>query len=170
MKDSLTNLASAPLLFEELRREIARATRRQESISLIRLLPEIETVSELHSANLLGYPNGREILLFSQSLDHITREEDICARMGEIEFLTSMNTSKFDIDAFISRLVVDWKSELERDRSRSRATERAIKSKIESALPSIYLQYSVVQLNPGESALDILNRLDMLPLRRTQVS
>jgi GGDEF domain-containing protein len=162
LRDSLTNLVSAPFLYEELRRELARVKRRGESIFLIRLILVINSGRNVEHSLSKRPSSAREILLFSHSLTHVTREEDICARMGEVEFLCSMNTSNFQVEAFVERLIQEWKAEIARE------TKRFTYSGSRDG--ELRLSYSGVKSLNAETVLELLDRLDRAPLETIHVT
>jgi GGDEF domain-containing protein len=152
LKDSLTDLASPPLLFEALKRELARAERRGEVISLVRFLlvaPEESAadVAKVKTSESINDTYQREILLFGRSLSSLTRGEDLCARMGHVEFLCSLNVNHFRVDEFVRRIFIDWQRDVKHDQEDSPQCE-------------LELHYSSLASSTQESVLDFLNRLD----------
>lgn len=160
LKDALTNLASPPLLYEELRRELARAKRSGIGFCAVKMIlicdsnqcspavvPEFQERRDIQFSSL----SDREILVFSQTLSKETRGEDICARMGGGEFLVLLQDFSPSHVLFIDRLVRQW--------TRRRALDQRL---IGVAAPR--LQFSIAYSGAGDSSLDFLNRLDMEPV------
>ncbi len=155
MRDSLTNLAAPPLFYEELRREIAKKSRSGEGLQVLRIqLNEIqvsqgvpkdnspinfEKNSDFNSATMPDFEHDREILKFAQILSSSTRGDDVCARMGQKEFLVLFSGGALDIKIFITRIVTQWSK-----RKRNH----------------ILVSSSLLACSK-ESPLDFLNRLDL---------
>lgn len=159
LKDALTNLASPTLLYEELRRELARAKRSGIGFCALKIIltrepnqSSVPTVSEYGEYRdfQISSISEREILVFSQSLSRETRGEDICARMGRGEFLVLLQDYSPSHVLFINRLVGQW--------TRRRTLDRRLNDVIKPRL-----EFSIAYSISGESSLDLLNRLDMEP-------
>jgi GGDEF domain-containing protein len=138
MKDSLTNLAAPPLLYEELRREIAKRKRSGTEIQILRLVLQKvgdEPVSESDSVG--------DLLELAQILASSTRGHDVCARMGEYEFLILFTGEEFSVPSFVVRLSGQWRLKHHRH----------------------ILATSFVSSHASETGLAILNRLDLENLR-----
>lgn len=160
LKDALTNLASPTLLYEELRRELSRAKRNGVGLCAMKIMIGLSNKSHVISgshaqAAKLGDQMrhsifDREILGFTQSLSHETRGEDICARMGKVEFLVLLPAFHTSQAHFVERLLRRW------DRQRSLDTRLRGFTR-----PS--LEFSFVLSSADETSLALLNRLDMEP-------
>jgi hypothetical protein len=156
LKDSLTNLAVPAFLYVELKRELARATRNGNFISGVKIIlkasPELGNYLAGDSTSI----NEREILLFAQSLQHETRGEDICARMGEAEFLVLLIGYQASNKVFLERLLGHWKIKRTKD----------FKLK---AIPLPIFNFSFAHSHSEESSLDFLNRLDLAALHSDSI-
>ena len=153
LRDSLTQLAAPTLLYEELRRELARAAREGYPISLVRFVfasPD----------RLLGNSDGDplwnfedEVLRFAHVLTRLSRGEDVCARMGELEFVCIIRGIDEAPQCFISRILYAWREEnLFQDTRKT--VDRA------------RLEISSLASKDGEGSLDILARLDQVPTKQ----
>lgn len=161
LKDALTNLASPTLLYEELRRELSRAKRNGAGLCAMKIMIGLSNKSQVVSeqdaeAAKLGDRMrqsifDREILGFTQSLSHETRGEDICARMGKVEFLVLLPAFHSAQEHFVERLLHRWDRQRSLD-ARLRGFTR----------PS--LEFSFVVSSADEASLALLNRLDMEPI------
>jgi diguanylate cyclase (GGDEF)-like protein len=151
IRDSLTHLVAPSLFYEELRRELSRATRAQEPISVIRfVLAQID--ASLHEGDFASYPEfERHVVSFAQLLTIYSRDEDVCARMGELEFVCILHGAEEASQSFVSRISSHW----HKMETSANAVTVDILVRLEAA--------SLVS-NFGESALDLLNRLDFVPL------
>lgn len=149
IRDSLTQLAAPTLFYEELRRELARANRGQESICLVRfvLQPTKITfnVDESNSDSLYE----EVILSFAHTLTRLCREEDLCARLGELEFVSILHGAELAALRLIARISESWREDLARRRTAM-------------DLDSILLATSSVVSRPMESSLELLDRLDFV--------
>lgn len=149
IRDSLTQLAAPTLFYEELRRELARANRGQESICLVRfvLQPTKITfnVDESNSDSLYE----EAILSFAHTLTRLCREEDLCARLGELEFVSILHGAELAALRLIARISESWREDLARRRTAM-------------DLDSILLATSSVVSRPMESSLELLDRLDFV--------
>lgn len=144
LRDSLTHLASPGLFYEELRREVSRARRSGELISLARfvLRPKVgEYVGSLSRECQI------EVLSFSRTLRRLTRAEDMCSRIGNVEFLVLLRGNDSVASHLIERVALAWRGDL-----------------ANHAGPDfpcgVILENSQLQLSIDESALEFLNRLD----------
>jgi GGDEF domain-containing protein len=130
LHDSLTHLAAPPYFYENLRRELASIEREKTRLSLIKFLitsnDSQRTDSEYESA----------ILSFAEVLKASIRSEDLCARLGRLEF------------TLVLRGAVDVAESL---------AERVLKAWAED---NFLCQFSTIAVKSGESSLEILNRLD----------
>lgn len=144
LRDSLTHLASPGLFYEELRREISRARRSGDQISLARFVLR---------ANLPEFVGVRprefdiEILSFSQTLSRLTRAEDMCSRIGDLEFLVLLRGNDLVAVQLIERVALAWMGDL--------AEHAGTDYQGRVALEDSHLQHIA-----DESALEFLNRLD----------
>jgi GGDEF domain-containing protein len=152
LRDSLTRLAAPPRFYEDLCRELSRSARSGDSVSLIRFVltiaddipaPHIGNVRSLHEIGILH---------FSETLIRLSRGEDLCARIGEYEFVILLRGSDSVARSFIERVMKNWLSAGE-----VTGLDR----------PSSYPDFSSSHLSSqvGENALDFLNRLDRRPLK-----
>lgn len=150
LKDSLTHLAAPTLLYEELRRELARAVRCGEPISLIRfvLSPSIASDSISSGRDVNGSSKYEtEIITFSHCLALQSRDEDICARMGEREFLSLLRGGLVAAERLSLRIFESWRDGLE-------------KRKTSCGEDLLNLSIYLAQAEKGETSLTLLNRLD----------
>jgi GGDEF domain-containing protein len=148
IRDSLTQLAAPTLLYEELRRELARAKREDQSISLIRFLL-VPSLSHRHDSEVALYSEFEgQVINFAQTLTQLSRGEDICARMGELEFVCVLHGLEVASGNFISRISLRW---------REGQSQRAPMQKGSN----LSLESASLESRPSESALDFLNRLDL---------
>jgi GGDEF domain-containing protein len=142
LHDSLTRLAAPPYFYESLKREISIATRSELAISVIRYLLEPAHVD----AELTTNPIYEETLIaFADLISHSFRLEDYKARLGEREFVVLIQGSE-ELSLQISqRLIARWAIE---------------------GTPSVGIGYSCATYLLGESALEVMNRLDSCELLR----
>jgi GGDEF domain-containing protein len=136
LHDSLTRLAAPPYFYESLKREISIATRSELAISVIRYLLKPAQVD----AELTTKPIYEETLIaFADLISHSFRLEDYKARLGEREFVVLIQGSE-ELSLHISqRIIARWAIE---------------------GTPSVEIGYSCVTFLAGESALEVMNRLD----------
>lgn len=148
IRDALTQLAAPPLLYEELRREIARASRGNEEISLVRfvLAPLDLENSEERDSSTSSYQET--IVRFAHSLSRLSRDEDVCARIGEREFICLLHGRADAVSRYVARIVSAWSEE---SVPRTGPTD------------GVEWRLDVASLGsqPGENALELLNRLDL---------
>lgn len=150
IRDSLTQLAAPTLLYEELRRELARAKREDQAISLIRFLL-VPSLSYHHDSKVAVYSEFEEqVINFAQTLTQLSRGEDICARMGELEFVCVLRGLEVASGNFVSRISLRWRE------GQSLFTSSQGSS-------NLSLEVASLESKPSESALDFLNRLDLEP-------
>lgn len=99
----MTNLAAPPLFYQDLRRELARKKRSGGELLLLRIVLR---------QKLLGLESGldheKDILEFAHALSTTSRSEDLCARMGEFEFILIFSGEEVSATGFISRLERHW--------------------------------------------------------------
>jgi GGDEF domain-containing protein len=130
LRDTLTHLAAPPYFYENLRRDLLSAERHKTRLSLVRFLLESGETFQSDSEYEVA------ILGFSELLTASTRAEDLCARLGRFEFTLILKTDDVIARALATRVVDSWDSSL------------------------MACRYSVLKVNPEESSLEILNRLD----------
>jgi len=148
LRDSLTHLAAPPYFYENLRRELATASRNKTQLTLIRFqILEVEGDDERGDEARDGLLNKSDslyevaILSFAEFLKSVTRAEDLCARLGRLEFTLILRASA-EVGEGLSRRVLDgWK------------------------MDSFLCKSSLVIAILGESSLAVLNRLDNQELR-----
>ena len=148
LRDSLTHLAAPPYFYENLRRELATASRNKTQLTLIRFqILEIEGDDERGDEARDSLLNKSDslyevaILSFAEVLKSVTRAEDLCARLGRLEFTIILRASA-EVGEGLSRRVLDgWK------------------------MDSFLCKSSLVIAILGESSLEVLNRLDNQELR-----
>ena len=144
LRDSLTHLASPGLFYEELRREISRARRSGELVSLARFVLQ---VNPLESVELSPSAFDIEVLSFSHTLTRLTRAEDICSRMGNLEFLVLLRGSDTVAAQLGERVAQTWIADLTKHAG-------------SDYLCRVALENSHLQCDADETALEFLNRLD----------
>lgn len=131
LHDSLTHLAAPPYFYENLRRDIATANRDKSPLSLIRFV--LQERSE-NGGNQSKYEIA--VINFAEILKSSIRSEDLCARLGLLEF-TLILKSSVAIGISLAERILDG---LELD--------------------GFECSYSILEVSPKESSLEILNRLD----------
>lgn len=147
IRDSLTQLAAPTLFYEELRRELARASRGHEAICLVRfVLHPADPHSIIEGGNSESLYEDA-ILSFAQTLTRLCRQEDLCARMGELEFVSILHGAELAALSLIARISESWRGDFARRRS-------------EVEKDSILLATSSVVSRPMENSLELLERLD----------
>jgi hypothetical protein len=127
-----------------LRRELGTADRNKSELSLIRFLisknatgiqnTESESESEQSQYEVA-------ILSFAEILKASIRSEDLCARLGQLEFTLILKGSSNVAISLAERVLRSW------------------------MLEGFRSHYSVLTVIHGESSLEILNRLDNQELR-----
>lgn len=147
IRDSLTQLAAPTLFYEELRRELARANRGQEAICLVRFVLQPAGPNAIDDGISSESLYEDAILSFAQTLTRLCREEDLCARMGELEFVSILHGAELAALSLIARISESWRGDLAR---RRRSADK----------DSIFLATSSVVSRPMESSLELLDRLD----------
>jgi GGDEF domain-containing protein len=142
LHDSLTRLAAPPYFYESLKREISIATRSESAISIIRYLLEPSSADSERETN----PIYEETLVaFADLISHSFRLEDYKARLGEREFVVLIQGNE-ELSLQISqRVIARWEIE---------------------GTPSVGIGYSCATYLLGESALEVMNRLDNCELLR----
>ena len=142
LHDSLTRLAAPPYFYESLKREISSATRSESLISVIRYLLEPGAADSELKANPIY---DETLIAFADLISHSFRLEDYKARLGEREFVVLIQGNE-DLSLQISqRLIARWAIE---------------------GTPSVGIGYSCATYRIGESALEVMNRLDNCELLR----
>ncbi len=130
VKDSLTHLAAPPFLYAELRREVAHCDRNGTALCLLRI--EL-ALTERKEASIVE---------FAHALTISSRSEDICARIGEYEFVVVLRGDSAASEIFLKRIVDQWHL---------------------TTHPGD-LSISWVMAQAGENPLTLLNRLDCEPV------
>lgn len=139
LRDSLTHLAAPPYFYENLRRELGIAERNKSRLSLIRFLISKELSNgqvETHESVTTDSHYELAVLSFAEILKASTRSEDLCARLGQLEFTLILKGSADVAISLAHRVLLLWKME------------------------NFDCRYSVLSVDSGESPLEILNRLD----------
>jgi GGDEF domain-containing protein len=144
LRDSLTHLAAPPYFYENLRRELSIAQRNESELSLVRFLlspsePRIPSTRSKREPSDSYYEVA--ILSFSETLKASIRSEDLCARLGELEFTLILKGSPEIAISLAERVLRSWTCE------------------------GFACRYSVLAVDSGESSLEILNRLDTQELQ-----
>lgn len=132
--DSQTHLASPSYFYEQLRREIAMATRSGKPLALIKVVfanPESEQV------------RAHDILHFSYELTQLTRNEDCIGRLGINEVVIIVRDGEHNAQLFLQRLLD--------------STSLTVNH-------SLQIQMAIVFCHENEDALKLLNRLDRAEL------
>jgi GGDEF domain-containing protein len=150
LRDSLTHLAAPPYFYENLRRELVTAERNRSRLTLIRfqLVADLPS-SEPNNSALTTSASGQEIshssseslyelaiLSFAEFLKSVTRAEDFCARLGHLEFTLILRAAQEVGETLVARVLSGWQ------------------------MDSFFCTSALVTARPGESSLEILNRLD----------
>lgn len=143
LRDALTQLAAPTLLYEELRREIARARRENQELALVRF---VLTQVDLTAADFL-----EDVIAFAHALTLLSRDEDVCARMGEREFVCILHGGEDAARNYIERIASSWHRDNERKRP-------------DVSEPSLRLDFASLNSTAEENVLALLNRLDSQPL------
>ena len=142
LHDSLTRLAAPPYFYESLKREISIATRSNSAITVIRYQLEPDD-AESQQETIPIY--DETLIAFADLISHSFRLEDYKARLGEKEFVVLIQGNK-ELSLQISqRLIARWAIE---------------------GTPNIGIRYSYATYLIGESALEVMNRLDGCELLR----
>jgi len=136
LHDALTRLAAPPYFYESLKREISIATRSESVISVIRYLLEPAAADTGMKTNPIY---DETLIAFADLISHSFRLEDYKARLGEREFVVLIQGNE-DLSLQISqRLIARWAIE---------------------GTPTVGIGYSCATYLSGESALEVMNRLD----------
>jgi GGDEF domain-containing protein len=100
LRDSLTQLAAPPYLYESLRREISRSMRKATGLSLLRF------VLDGNESSI------EEVLLhFADLLTKSFRYEDLVARMGESEFVVLVTGDQTVARGLSDRFYESWQAQ-----------------------------------------------------------
>ncbi len=140
LRDSLTHLAAPPYFYENLRRELATASRNKTHLTLIRF-QLFENASKVEFTDKSDSLYEVAIVSFAEFLKSVTRAEDLSARLGQFEFTLILRGSQEVGDRLSQRVSHGWK------------------------LGSFSCESSLVSAILGESSLEILNRLDTQELQ-----
>lgn len=139
LRDSFTHLAAPPYFYENLRRELGIAERNKSRISLIKfLIKEDELSRDIPDSHVEA-----AILSFAEILKVSIRSEDLCARLGRLEFTLILKASQETAISLAERVIKSWESK------------------------NFECRYAVLAVHVGESPLEILNRLDNQELQAT---
>ena len=142
LRDSLTHLAAPPYFYENLRRELGTAERNKSQLSLVRFLISKDEAGIQITESDIDSRYEVAILSFAEILKASIRSEDLCARLGQLEFTLMIKASS---DAATS------------------LAQRVLGS---SQMDSLDCYFSVVTTNYSESSFEILNRLDNQELKK----
>ncbi len=139
LRDSFTHLAAPPYFYENLRRELGIAERNKSRISLIKfLIKEDELSRDTPDSHVEA-----AILSFAEILKVSIRSEDLCARLGRLEFTLILKASQETAISLAERVIKSWERK------------------------NFECRYAVLAVHVGESPLEILNRLDNQELQAT---
>ncbi len=128
---SLTHLAAPPYFYENLRRDIASADREKSRLTLIKFV-----LQDL-SGNDVGQSKYEvAVVTFAEILKSSIRSQDLCARLGLLEFTLILKSSAA-IGILLAERILDGVD-----------------------LDGFECSYSILEVSPKESSLEILNRLD----------
>jgi GGDEF domain-containing protein len=141
LRDSLTHLAAPPYFYENLRRELGTAERNKSQLSLVRFLISKDEAGIQITESDIDSRYEVAILSFAEILKASIRSEDLCARLGQLEFTLILKGSTDVATSLAERVLRSWMFE------------------------GFDCHYSVLTVNRGESSLEILNRLDNQELR-----
>ena len=97
LRDSLTQLAAPPYLYESLRREISRSMRKSTELSLLRFVLDGS-----------GPSFEGALIRFADLLTKSFRYEDLAARMGESEFVVLVSGDSSVAKALSDRFYESW--------------------------------------------------------------
>jgi GGDEF domain-containing protein len=132
--DSQTHLASPSYFYEQLRREIAFASRSGKALALIKVVfsnPDSEQV------------RAHDILHFSYELTQLTRREDCIGRLGINEVVIIVRDGEQNAQLFLKRLLD--------------STSLTVNH-------SLHVNMAIVFGNTNEDPLKLLDRLDRAEL------
>lgn len=131
LRDSLTHLAAPPYFYENLRRDLATAERNKSRLTLIKFI-----LCETSDARPSESHYESAVLSFAELLKSSIRSEDLCARLGLLEFTLILKSSSQVGVALAERILSGWE------------------------LEGFSCNFSILEVAPKESSLEILNRLD----------
>ncbi len=142
LHDALTRLAAPPYFYESLKREISFANRSESTITVIRyLLEPIPNNKEL----TINPIYDESLLAFADLISNSFRLEDYKARLGEREFVVLVQGNEVLSQQISQRLISRWSIE---------------------GTPDVGIGYSYATYVLGETALQVMNRLDSSELLR----
>jgi len=142
LHDLLTRLSAPPYFYESLKREISIANRSESSITVIRYLLEPILIDE----GLAITPIYDETLMaFADLMSNSFRLEDYKARLGEREFVVLVQGNERLSRQISQRLISHWAIE---------------------GISDVGIGYSCATYIQGETALELMNRLDGSKLLR----
>jgi GGDEF domain-containing protein len=136
LRDSLTHLAAPPYFYENLRRDLATAERNKSRLSLVKFI-----LCETFGTHPSESHYESAVLSFAQLLKSSIRSEDLCARLGLLEFTLILKSSSLVAVALAERILSSWE------------------------LEGFSCNFAILEVTPKESSLEILNRLDNQELR-----
>ena len=141
LRDSLTHLAAPPYFYENLRRELGTAERNKSQLSLVRFLISKDEAGIKITESDIDSRYEVAILSFAEILKASIRSEDLCARLGQLEFTLVIKASSVAATSLAQRVLGGWQ------------------------MDSFDCCYSVATADNSESSLEILNRLDNQELK-----
>jgi GGDEF domain-containing protein len=142
LRDSLTHLAAPPYFYENLRRELGTAERNKSQLSLVRFLISKDEAGVKITESDIDSRYEVAILSFAEILKASIRSEDLCARLGQLEFTLVIKASYDAATSLAQRVLAGWQ------------------------MDSIDCYYSVATAENSESSLEILNQLDNQELKK----
>ena len=131
LHDSLTHLAAPPYFYENLRRDIASADREKSRLTLIKFV-----LQDLSGNDVSQSKYEIAVVTFAEILKTSIRSQDLCARLGLLEFTLILKSSAV-IGISLAERILDGVD-----------------------LDGFECSYSILEVSPKESSLEILNRLD----------
>ena len=131
LHDSLTHLAAPPYFYENLRRDIASADREKSRLTLIKFV-----LQDLSGNDVSQSRYEVAVVTFAEILKSSIRSQDLCARLGLLEFTLILKSSAA-IGISLAERILDGVD-----------------------LDGFECSYSILEVSPKESSLEILNRLD----------
>ena len=142
LRDSLTHLAAPPYFYENLRKELGTAERNKSQLSLVRFLISKDEAGIKIKESDIDSRYEVAILSFAEILKASIRSEDLCARLGQLEFTLVIKASYDAATSLAQRVLAGWQ------------------------MDSLDCYYSVATAENSESSLEILNRLDNQELKK----
>jgi GGDEF domain-containing protein len=131
LHDALTHLAAPPYFYENLRRDIASADREKSRLTLIKFV-----LQDLSGNDVSQSKYEIAVITFAEILKTSIRSQDLCARLGLLEFTLILKSSAV-IGISLAERILDGVD-----------------------LDGFECSYSILEVSPKESSLEILNRLD----------